>query len=82
MAAKLTWYMRAAFNILRVSSSNFAARSPLCGGSQDCRKQFIWTWVFGPGGMVASTIRSVNFAQAGWDGEKFRWSFSHVISMA
>ena len=29
MAAKLTWYVRATFNMLAVSSSNFVARSPL-----------------------------------------------------
>jgi hypothetical protein len=72
MAAKLTWYVWAAFSILMVSSSSFAALSPLCGGFQSYRKVLMRAWVFGPWGMDASMIRSVIFAQTGRDGEKSR----------
>lgn len=82
IVVKLTLYFCAALSILVVSSSSFAARAPLCGGFQFCRKVFILVWAFGPRGIVASIMRLMILAHVGCIGEKSRYVLSHVIFTA
>ena len=82
MAARFVLCFLATFNILVMSLFNRAKRGPLVGGSQDCRKVLMRVRGEVPGGAVALMMRSMTLAHEGRMGEKFRYAFSHMISIA
>ena len=52
------------------------------GGFQDCVKVLILAITEVPGGVAALIRRSVTIAQAGREGVRSRYDFSHMISIA
>ena len=66
---------------LLISSLSSFALGPLVGAFHVCRKGFVLV----PSPvcrLVASMMRSVIVAHGWWDGKKFRYDFSHIISIA
>ena len=82
IAARVALCFLAVLSILLISWFKSFERGPLSGACQDCRKVFIHACLVVLGGVVVSIKISVILAHFGHAGVRFRYAFSHMISMA
>ena len=81
-AFRLVLYFFAIFNILIISVPSLVALGPLVGGSQVWRNELTVANTDVPGGAVAFIRISVTVAHAGREGDRSRYAFSQVTSIA
>ena len=82
MAARLVWYILAVWSIQVMLLFSHLAQVSCLAASHVWRKGFFLARFIVTGRAVADNIRSVMVAYSGCEGEKFRYDFNHMISMA